>query len=271
MQLTQKQEALVEQYLRDLVRAMEPADEREADRVQAWARGRIEGALAQAGPAPRDADVAAAVGGMGPPEEALRLCRSRRPAPVARARRAGPEPRWLGVCAWLADQTALPPWALRLAAFLLGLLLGPLALALYGLCFIGLRVAGRIPGAPPVRWFRLAWHLASLAAVALMLHFGADYALRGMEYGMNVLLKRPMPELGEWGWFMAWRGRMLALCLLAALPAGLVGGLPAANGWDGTLRRLSQALVALYAVALCFGVASVIAGIAVSLAREFAG
>jgi hypothetical protein len=41
----------------------------------------------------------------------------------------------------------------------------------------------------------------------------------------------------------------------------VLSGLPLANAWGHSLKRLAQAIIALYAMAICFGVASVIAGL----------
>ena len=50
-----------------------------------------------------------------------------------------------------------------------------------------------------------------------------------------------------------------------------LGGLPAANNWDKTLRKVSQAILALYAVAVCFGIASTLTGIILQFVEKYAG
>jgi len=54
------------------------------------------------------------------------------------------------------------------------------------------------------------------------------------------------------------------------LPVALYSGLPLPNAWDRTARKLYQALIAVYAVALSFGMASTLVGILFLVVEELA-
>jgi hypothetical protein len=88
---------------------------------------------------------------------------------------------------------------------------------------------------------------------------------------METWAKRPVPDTGQWGWYLQQQGSLLFWTLFLSLPVALLGALPMAGGWDRTLRRLSQAVLALYAVVICFGLASAVAGVILQTVRELKG
>lgn len=272
MQLTQRQEWQIERRVREidsaLARRVGPQS-RARDAAVARLRGRIEGELARFGDATvTDGQVEEVLGRLGAPEDTaeslLRGVSQRTPegAPPA-------EPRWLGVCLALSREWGMPLLGIRAAFSAAGLVAAPLALSAYAGAYFYFRARGAHGDRPQIRWVRLAWGVLITLAVCVLLHLGGGQALRGMHWLMDVVVKRPMPELGEWGWFVRERGTLMALALFCAVPASFLGGLPMVNGWDTTLRRCSQAVLALYAVAVSFGLASVVAGIILRLVREF--
>jgi hypothetical protein len=103
------------------------------------------------------------------------------------------------------------------------------------------------------------------------LHVVGLLALEGFRRVLFSLLQ-VQPDLpGDWAW-LAWRGDSLfTWALLLALPVAALSALPVPAAWAATLRKVAWALVAVYAVALCFGLACYFVGTAVALASDFEG
>ncbi len=273
MRLTQKQEWLVGRYLNEVMRALEGDTEpRVIDRAVARVRGRVEGYLQGEGDGIlSDETVREAIRRTGSPESVAREILAVAQAEADRGPESSPNRRWLGVCFWMSEQSGLPPWAVRLMALMLGLATGPLALTVYAGVWFWLRATGALPAGGRLRPVRLAWRLAVTVLVSVALYLGAEYAYKGLVFAMITWAKRPVPETGPWGWYLQEQGTLVFWTLLLCLPVALLGGLPMAGGWDRTLRRVSQALLALYAVAVCFGLASAIAGIILQIVSDFTG
>ena len=278
MQLTQKQAWLIDRYLRSVAVVADPSvDAAAVDRLLARLRRQIEGELARLDENSRtDEAVRDAILRVGPAEKAVQslLTPKESPAPTAPKPATAAVPssnaRWLGVCDYYAERLQAPAWAVRTIVLLLGLGTGPLAWTAYGLVFLGLRLTGKLPG-PPIRWGRLIGYPLLLGLVIGLLYAGARYVLIFAAYAMDTWLKKPMPPIGEWGWFIDEQHVMLVWAGLLIVPLACLGALPMAGGWDKTLRRFSQALAALYAIAICFGLASVIVGVVLQFAGELTG
>jgi hypothetical protein len=114
---------------------------------------------------------------------------------------------------------------------------------------------------PAIVWPRLAVRTVVPVAVLIGLRWGANKLLVLIAYGHELVFKEAMPSLGEWDWFRFQEGTYFFFALLSVLPLSILSGLPLANAWGHSLKRLAQAITAFYAMALCFGVASVIAGL----------
>ncbi len=65
-------------------------------------------------------------------------------------------------------------------------------------------------------------------------------------------------------------GTLRFWALALTLPLAVLSALPLANAWDYTLKRLVQALLALYGLILCFGIASFLVGIILDVVSDFA-
>lgn len=271
MHLTQKQESLISQYLRDLSRNLdssvpEKARERGLRQVQSRIYQELEG-LNRSNIS--DDDVVrilrrqdAAIAGTTIPTAGS----APSPAPAngrgsARDRAKGTEPIWLGVCAYNAERLGVEPWMVRLALGVFGLFTGPLALfayvAAYGEYYANLDAKDR----PPIDWGRLALRAAAPVVVLILLRWGSGQALELLAWGHERIFKETLPALGDWDWFRFREGAIFALAFFLVLPLSVLSGLPLANAWGHSLKRLAQAIIALYAVALCFGIASVLAGV----------
>lgn len=274
MHLTQKQESLISQFLRDLSRRLDPSlPEKVRERSLRQVQTRIYHELERLNnPAISDDEVlrvlrnaaSTAEASPAPPRET-----SERPTPTA-ATVAAPVPTttlqnpkaiWLGVCVHNAERLGIETWMLRTGLVVLGLCMGPVAVLAYIAGFIeyylGLHEAER----PVIDWLRIALRGVVALVILIALRWGANQALVLIGYGHEQIFKEPMPALGDWDWFRFQEGTYFFLALFTVLPLAVLSGLPLANAWGHSLKRLAQAIGSLYAVALCFGVASVIAGL----------
>ena len=274
MRLTDRQERAVERAVEAVSRALaRRADITAAARERAVARlrGRIEGALERFGVAVTDGQVEGVVAEYADAEAAAAALMSAERFTGSRAGDLG-DPRWLGVCLHFAERSGIPPWALRAASVAAGVVVAPAALTAYVVLYFVLRLGGAFAEEQPrIRWFRMAGGVLAGVAICAVLHVAAGYALFGVEWAVREGLKQEMPPLGGWGWFVEERALLLAGTLACAVPVFVLGGLPMVNGWDATLRRCGQAVLALYAVVVSFGLASVVAGVAVNWVRGLAG
>ncbi len=274
MHLTQKQESLISQFLRDLSRRLDPSlPEKVRERSLRQVQTRIYHELERLNnPAISDDEVLRVLRSAASTAEASPTPvrdTAERPTPEGPVKPATMVPAlvqnnkaiWLGVCAHNAERLGIETWMLRAGLVVLGLCTGPLAVLAYiagfGEYYMGLREAER----PVIDWPRIALRGVIALAALIALRWGANQALVLIGYGHEQIFKEPMPSLGEWDWFRFQEGTYFFLALFTVLPLAILSGLPLANAWGHSLKRLAQAIGSLYAVALCFGVASVIAGL----------
>ena len=168
---------------------------------------------------------------------------------------------WLGVCVWVAEFLDQDPRLIRLVVFLVGVITGPFALFAYLGGGFYLHATGQIRLSPKPEPIPLLGRVAGYNAIILLLHVGMAFFLRFVYAVYESFLQQLPPELTAWGWLEAWRGALLFWMLAFGIPLSLLGGLPLAHGWDHSLRRFLQAMIALYAVILCFGIASILVGL----------
>ena len=98
-------------------------------------------------------------------------------------------------------------------------------------------------------------------ATLIVLRWGAGKLEALIAYAHERLVKAPLPPVGDWGWLQYYEPTYFYLACLSVIPLGILSGLPMANAWGHSLKRLAQAIVALYSVLLCFGLASIIVGV----------
>lgn len=291
-QLTQRQKARVDAYLNEVSRALgnaAPAALRE--RTLARLREDIHRELDHSGNGdPTDHDV----------EAVLRLFGSAEAQAAERTIRSTASDQlmltqdnrvWLGVCGGIAARLEFPVWQVRLvlgalgfagpllsllamvssrsfSSATLGIFLGSVAL----LCYLGLYgymyVVSPKDDETRIRWGDIVANVAITFIVALILYYVADYGLQLIRYVHTTLLDQPMPDLGSWGWYRYQADNLFFWAMAAALPLAVLGGLPLANGWDDSLRRLGQASLAIYGIALAFGIASVLTGLIFDLLQN---
>lgn len=275
MHLTQKQESLISQFLRDLSRRLDPSlPEKVRERSLRQVQTRIYHELERLNnPSIGDDDVlrvlrnAASTTEASPPparETPERAApgtpaTAANPAPTTIAR--NPKAIWLGVCAHNAERLGIETWMLRTGLVVLGLCTGPLAVLAYIAGFVEYYLGLPDQERPEIDWLRIALRGVVALVTLIALRWGANQALVLIGYGHEQIFKEPMPALGDWDWFRFQEGTYFFLAFFTVLPLAVLSGLPLANAWGHSLKRLAQALGSLYAVALCFGVASVIAGL----------
>lgn len=252
MQLTQKQEALIARRLREMGAELDaglaPAARQERLReMQLGIYRELEGLKR---PALSDEDVVAVLR-----RRARADARAEAPAPATI-----PGAVWLGVCAHNAARFGVDPWMVRAAAFVLGLLVGPLAF----LCYLGgyaeWYISTPAKSRPSIDWLAVARRSAGPIVALVLLRWGGGKAESLISYGYERIAGGPVPPLGAWAWLQFYEGAAFYLIFLTVLPMGVMSGLPLANAWGYSLKRLAQALVALYGVLVCFGLASILAG-----------
>lgn len=274
MELSEKQEAKIARYLRDVAVHMDfalPAAAREAglERIEAAIRRAITGA--GNGAAPPDAEVDRVLARMGTPESQAELLRPREAADAASpARKPETDRVWLGVCSRNARRIGVDIWVLRLAAVVFGCITGPLAVIAY-LAGYAERYWNAGPEEPRIDWMPLVGRVFVTILIVVLLDWGVAYAVEFIHYVIEDVVHRDVPALGQWGWLDRRAGAYYSYAMLAAVPLAFLSGLPLAGGWDYSLKRLSQAVLAVYATMLSFGLASMLVGIILHFVEEFGG
>lgn len=268
MSLTQQQERLIANYLREVALNIGPdVSTSRAQRTLDVLEARIRKAVESRGGVIQDADVARALDELGEP---------RRHAEEVRpdVKRQDGDKVWLGVCAHWAAKFDVPVRVVRIGVFLTGLLTGPLApltlwayLAAYGHLWYTTAPEKR----PEIAYSRIAWNVLSCILIATLLSWVLDYALWGLEFGHQRLFEKPLPSSGGWGWIQYEAAGYYSLTLMTTLPLAILAGLPLAGGWDQSLKRLYLAILTIYGIYLSYGLASLIAGLVIEMVKLYGG
>lgn len=268
MKLTQSQESLVTRYLRDVAMQLDqelPEAEREQGLAQLQRRidrdlqGLNKDAL-------DDADVEAVLERMGAPARHAAMLSPRRD-PRRMLLLSRDNVIWLGVCSGVATRMDLEPWVVRVLSVLIGIVSGPVAVLAYiGLYLFMRKASGRVQ---PLDTLRIAGRGAAAFLIPLALHIGSGYLLRLIFYVHEEYLKQPVPDIGQWDWLEASRDEYFFYAFMTAVPLAVLSAMPLAKGWDYTIKRMSQACIALYGIALSFGIASFVVGIILEFVQDF--
>ena len=178
---------------------------------------------------------------------------------------------WLGVWSCAADEIEMDPNAVRLILILLGLILPilPLLLIVYIGAYFGLRQ--RIATYEPVQWFRIIKSAASAFGIALALRLGSTWCLDLINRLVGRMLNMAPSISDDWAWLDSRGGALFFWALAFCLPLAMLATMPVPQDWSSTLRKVWQALLAIYAVTICFGIASYLTGLVLFLAREMPG
>lgn len=217
---------------------------------------------------PEDADIERVLGELGSPAKCA--------AAIQESALASDSPEyavWLGACAALAERLEVEPWVPRAVFVVTGLsgLGAPLALWAYlGLYFTFYYNRGDTW--PRIRPWKAAKPAAIIAATAILLHVGAELALWFIYWAPAKLMDTPVMTVSPgWSWLEREMGGYCFWAFVTSVPLALIGGLPVKREWAATLYKCAQALLALYALAIAFGLASLIVGMILNLAQQFAG
>lgn len=272
MQLSQDQERFIAVYLRDVALKMERgADDSRAQRALELLDKRIREAVAKRVSGQiMDSDVVRTLDELGPPAAQAAAIDSASPG-AKKAKDATDTPVWLGVCAHWADQLGIPVAGLRALCVVTGLFTGPLAVSAYITAYAvrwwGLPKETR----PPIAWPRIGWNVFTAFAIAILLARAGSFFLWAVDTGYERLFDDTIPSLGSWGWIKGSAPGYYTLAIMCSIPLAILSGLPLANGWDYSIKRLYLAILTLYGVMLSYGAASYIVGIALQLSDQFGG
>lgn len=181
------------------------------------------------------------------------------------------EPVWLGVCQHIATLLPVPLWAIRVLALLAGVVHAPTALLVYSGVFFFFNYSGAFPETKKVHYFRCVGHVLITAFFLILFYLAGKHGVEGIIYVFENFLDQPihLPVLEKWAWLVSQGDRFFMKALFFLLPMALLSALPLSKEWALSLRRLTQAGVALYAILMALGIASMLAGILIEFYSEF--
>ena len=269
MRLTQKQEWLVARYVRAVGEELEDVPDGLREQAISRVKTRIIRELKAFTTSPlRDPQVIGVLQRLGPPAEqagALRRSNGEQPLLVLNVT----DRVLLGVCSGIADYAGVEVAPVRFCALVVGLLTGPLALVAYLALYFEMynatlhsELRDRVPKIDGVQFIRttggtllavLALDITARALLALLAIAGAHLAVQ------------PQIDLGLWEWVRLNLVWLMWIMLFTLLPVAALAGLPVAGHWDQAGKRIICAAVSIYALVLCFGIATSIVGVLLQL------
>jgi len=272
MQLSQDQERFIAVYLRDVALKMErDADDSRAQRALELLDKRIRETVAKRTSGQiMDSDVVRTLDELGSPAAQAAAIDASTPG-VKKSKDAGDAPIWLGVCVHWADQLGVPLAGLRALCVAAGVITGPLAISAYIAAYAVRWWSLPKDTRPAIAWPRVGWNVFTAFVIAILLARAGSFFLWAVDTGYERVFDETIPSLGSWGWIKGSAPGYYTLAILCAVPLAVLSGLPLANGWDYSIKRLYLALLTLYGVMLSYGAASYIVGIALQLSDQFGG
>ncbi len=178
------------------------------------------------------------------------------------------ESRWLGVCAVLAAETGVAVGAVRGLFFVLGLVTWPIALWIYIGVYFAQVLAGRDAGDEGPNGSRVVVAvLGALAWIAILFAIGWGVQWIGALMFERFLDKQLLAD--AWVWLPRYQIVMLLGATTLAIPLTILGALPLTNGWDLTLKKYGQVVIAIYGAALMIGVICMAVGATMQVVSEF--
>jgi phage shock protein PspC (stress-responsive transcriptional regulator) len=263
MPLTPQQERRLGRYLAEVEAKLDELEPVRRERLLGRLEERIRGAMNGPQASAHDEPLDAVFRSLGPPsrQAAAILDAERTPPPDTR------DKRWLGLCAWAARRMGVEAWLVRLVVFALGLVLGPFLVIAYLVAWLALRKQAPELADEPVIWRRTAFTVGQVVLLVAALYAGARGILWLLHWSYFRLAGQPLILSGRWNWFDEHRGELLWWTLIIALPFAAMSGLPLAGRWPSTARKFAFAVVALFAVGLCYGVASALAGVIIQASQ----
>lgn len=270
--LTERQERRITQYLREVGQHLNDIPSRDREAALSRLNTRVEKELLRFPNGIADLDLEHVLGNLGSPaRQASRLV----PADhfAASTFVSWPDRVWLGVCAGIARKQDIDARYVRFVAVILGLLppVTPLVLLVYLGIYFWDYFSGERRGIEPIEPLKLAKTLGATFGVALALHVGTGFLLRFIARGYEAVAAQPLFLDRRWGWLMQGAGTWFFWAIAICLPLAALSALPVPKVWAGTLRKTVHAGLALYAIWLCYGLASVLVGIILSGVDQFSG
>lgn len=287
MKLTAGQEKLIADYLNALSAELTPLGEDARRSALMRARARIREELRAFGTEfVGNGDVSQILDQCGTPSGyAERLVQGLKTdgtsgAPKANGRGVSPDGPWsldaaegrfLGVCAGIAREFDLTPSAVRGFGLLL-LVTGPFAVLAYLGAYAYMRRQTDPDRAAPIDWTAFAKRTGAAFAIALALHLAGVWTVFAIGWAYERLTGGSIAAIApEYGWLPGAAFGYLFWALMWSLPFAALAGLPVSKGWTGTFNKLAQACLALYAVALAYGVGALLAGVALVESKNLQG
>lgn len=294
MKLTQKQERRIAVFLRAAEQQLGGVPARARNQILSRLKVRIGSELKPFTHPPKDVDIeriladcASVAGAKGRPGKARReepSARAPEPpkpvvarkAPEAVAATSAPavlEPsdrRWLGVCSAVSERFGVDVRIVRAGMLALGLLTGPVAVIVYVAAYFEMYFVSGLRE-PPIEMVRLIRFPLGILLGAAAMFAGAKAFVGLVLYLASRFMARDVVALGPWGRVDAEAPALFFTAVLFLAPLAVLGSLPVANGWDATLRKVTQALLAVYALGVCCGVAGVLAGVLLEVVGAFTG
>jgi len=265
VELSESQERRIARYLRDVGEQLRDLPTEDRERALSRLNARIERELARAGAPVGDEQFDRVLAGYG--------TASSQAARIRDAKKDGPQGMlmwnrrlWLGVCVGLARQFNLDPTVVRALAVLLAFVPFLLPVVLWGYLALYLYQYFNAKGQSldPIDGGKVAKSVGAMAGTTLLLHVCASFFLFFIAYAHAQIVRTAVVYPGNWGWLDAERGSLLFMMLATGIPLAAIAALPVSTDWAGTLRKLAQAALALYAVALCLGIACALVGVVIA-------
>jgi phage shock protein PspC (stress-responsive transcriptional regulator) len=267
--LTQKQNQRIAKYLRDIDLQLGTLSDKARDAARARLRARIETELRQfQNRDPEDHEIEAILASCGTTSRVAAELLGKHGGMDALA--LSTERKWLGVCAGVARRFDMDVRIVRAVAVAFGVVTGPFSLMGYLALYLNLYLASEDDTIPRVdRAHFLRMLLGALGGV-MALYIGSG-VVQVLVFGAYTKFSpHTRDSLADWNGLAAHSSSMFFWSVITLLPMAALAGLPLPDGWDKTAKKLVQAGIALYAVAICFGIASLLAGIIIQLVRDFA-
>ena len=273
MRLTQEQDQRIAQYINAVRAHLGEAPEARANEFLTRLKAHIGRRLREfGGEAISDHDLATLLRNLGTPaQQAARIAGDTRRTDY-HGFLAWNGRVWLGVCGGLADQLGMEPSWMRLLAVLLGLVppVLPLLLIAYLATYLAAYYSPQGRGLPRPNAWALARSIAAAIAVILTLAAGTAMLLVLFRHAYAQLAGRTLIVQGGLGWIFVYNRAMAFWMLFTFTPLAAIAALPVAPDWAGTLKKLVQAGIAIYAMALSFGIACVLVAIILGVVNDVA-
>ena len=264
-ELSETQERRIARYLRDVAEQLRDLSSEERERALSRLNARIERELARTGDPIGDEYLDRVLAGYGTPASQAARIRDTKPSD-SQSMLASSKRLWLGVCAGLARYFNLDPTVVRALAVLLAFVPFLLPVVLWGYLsfYLYQYYSAKGQGLDPIDPVKVAKSVGVMAGVTLLLHTCTRFFLFFIAYAHAQIVRTAIVYPGNWGWLTEETGFLFFMMLATGIPLAAIAALPVSNEWSGTLHKIAQAALAIYAVVLCLGIACAIVGVVVA-------